>query len=147
MIKADKTTDLQKPLVRLISRRARSGGDGASTTVAARGAYEDLASVLIPLVSQPGFEALVARAFQLAQREYPAAGSPGDDGEDVESFTQIGLWLDRQDQRIAIEAAAAMFASLADLLITLIGESLTTRYLQKAWPDGFSAARSKGRQA
>lgn len=144
MIKPDKTTDLPELLVRLIARRARAGDEDAAAV--ARQAYEELAVVLIPLVSQPGFEALAARAFQLAQREYPAAGSPGDNASDVEPFTKIGLWLDRQDQEIAIGAAAALFASFAGLLIPLIGESLTTRYLQKAWPDGFSRGRSRGRR-
>ena len=145
MTKPDKMTDLQKLLVRLMARCTGPREDRASATDAARQAYEDLAGVLIPLVSQSGFEALVTRAFQLTQREYPAAGSLGD-GKDGEPFTQIASWLDRQDQSRASEAAAAMFASLAGLLITLIGESLTTRYLQKAWPECFSGKRSKGRQ-
>lgn len=137
MTKTNKPTDFRKVVLRLIARRARSAEDAASTTAAARRAYEDLAVVLVPLVSQQGFDALVARAFQLAQREYPAVGTTADNGE---QFTPISLWLDRQDQHITIDAAAAMFAALAGLLIALIGESLTTRYLQKAWPEGFSAA-------
>jgi hypothetical protein len=40
-----------------------------------------------------------------------------------------------------------MFARFAELLATLIGEALTTRYLEKAWPDAFSAARPKGKNA
>jgi hypothetical protein len=141
------TTDLRKLLRKVIARRARSAGDGAPMTAVARRVYDDLAVVLVPLVSQPGFDALVARAFQLAQREYPADAAPVGDGQDTEPFVQVGLWLDQQDQRNTIDAAAAMFAALAGLLVTLIGESLTTRYLQKAWPEGFSAGRSKGRQA
>ncbi len=115
-------------------------------TAVVRGAYDDLAVVLVPLVSQPGFDALVARAFQLAQREYPADAPPGD-GQGTEPFVQVGLWLERQDQRNTIDATAALFEALAALLTTLIGESLTTRYLRKAWPEGFSARRSKGRPA
>jgi hypothetical protein len=40
-----------------------------------------------------------------------------------------------------------MFATFAELLTTLIGEPLTTRYLQKAWPDGFSDVQPKGKKA
>ena len=142
MTKPDQT-DLRKLLGTLIARRAPSREDAPATTAVVRGAYDDLAAVLVPLVSQAGFDALVARAFQLAQREYPADGPPGEEGEDTEPIAQVGLWLDRQSQRNTIDAAAAMFAALAALLNALIGESLTTRYMRKAWPDGFSAARSK----
>jgi hypothetical protein len=36
-----------------------------------------------------------------------------------------------------------MFATFAELLGALIGEPLTTRYLEKAWPDAFSDAEPK----
>ena len=138
------TTDLRKRLLGLVAHRAGSGDD---VPTAARRAYEDLAVVFVPLVSQAGFEALVARAFQLAQREYPAEDPPGGNGTDLELFVQIGRWLERQNQDDTIAATATMFAAVAALLTTLIGESLTTRYLQKAWPDGFSDEPSKGKQA
>ena len=106
--------------------------------------------MLVPLISGPGFGALIARALQLAQREYPSdqapAGGNGKD-KDLESFVEIALWLERQDPGNRIDATAAMFAAVAALLATLIGESLTTRYLRKAWPDGFSGQRSKGKKA
>ncbi|HVS30415.1 MAG TPA: hypothetical protein VMS98_03070 [Thermoanaerobaculia bacterium] len=146
MTKSD-TTDFRERLVSLLARHARSGEAGAATSAVARRAYDDLAVVLVPLISRAGFDALVARAFQLAQREYPADAPPGGEGDETEPFAEVGLWLDRQNQRDTIDAAAAMFAVLAALLTTMIGEALTTRYLRKAWPDGFSAGRSKGTQA
>lgn len=59
----------------------------------------------------------------------------------------MSQWLERQGPAAATDAAAAMFATFAELLTTLIGEPLTTRYLQKAWPDGFSDAQPKGKKA
>lgn len=140
-------TEIRKRLFNLIAHRAGAAEDVAA---AARRAYEDLAAVLVPLISGPGFEALIARALQLAQREYPSGEAPsagnGND-KNLESFVEIALWLERQEQPRRIDATAAMFAAVAELLATLIGESLTTRYLRKAWPDGFSGERSKGRKA
>lgn len=135
------TTDVRKRLVKLIGSRARSGEDVAA---AARGVYDDLAVVLVPLVSEAGFEALIVRALQLAQREFPPGEAPGHDENDATPFGEIGRWLSRQDVRDAIDAAAAMFAAVAAVLGTLIGDSLTTRYLRKAWPDGFPTAAAKG---
>ena len=59
----------------------------------------------------------------------------------------MSFWLERQVPSTATEAAAAMFATFAELLAALIGESLTTRYLEKAWPDGFSDAPRKRKKA
>jgi hypothetical protein len=139
--------DIRKRLVSVIARRAGSEEDVAAV---ARRAYEELATVLVPLISEPGFEALVARAFQLTEREYPAGDGPQESNGKEKTAAPLGeieLWLERQDQRNRIDATAAMFAAVAALLATLIGESLTTRYLRKAWPDGFSGERSKGKQA
>jgi hypothetical protein len=127
----------------MIVRRGRKDTEGGITTV--RRAYDDLAIVLVPLVSQNGFDALVARALQLAQREYPAAEhAPDGDAAEAEQFARVSFWLDRINRPNSTDAVAAMFAELVALLNTMIGESLTTRYLRKAWPDGFSVTGAKG---
>ena len=134
--------ELPRLVVRMMSRRARA--DAAHDAVAqAREALEQLAAVMVPLISEAGFDALVDRALHLTQREYPgrqepdlAAGAPGPD--------RLGRWLEELNERHTLEAAAALLSALASLLTTLIGESLTTRYLRKAWPDAFKAAAGKG---
>lgn len=141
------STALRQRLVRVITRRAGSS-TGASTVVnAARLTHNDLTAVLAPLISSSGVEALWGRAFDLAQREYPAEDRRGDNGGTDEPFTQVSRWLERQDPSAATDAAAAMFATFAQLLATLIGEPLTMRYLEKAWPDGYADARPKGKKA
>jgi len=113
---------------------------------AARLTHDDLTAVFAPLISSAGVEALWGRAFDLAQREYPAGERRGDNSSTDEPFAQVTLWLESQVPSAATDAAAAMFATFAELLTTLIGEPLTTRYLQKAWPDGFSDAQPKGKK-
>jgi hypothetical protein len=138
-------TLLQKVVLTMITRRAGSSdADATAVAAAARLAYDDLAAALVPLISQAGIDALVGRALHLAAREYPSDHA----GEEqaAEAFGQVSLWLERQDRTAAIDAAAAMFGRFAALLAALIGEPLTTRYLRKAWPDGF-ADTSKGIEA
>ena len=141
------TAVLRQRLVRVITRRAGSSTGASAAAAATRLTHEDLIAVFAPLISSAGVEALWARAFALAQREYPAGQHAGDDGATDEPFAQVSLWLERQVPSVAIDAAAAMFAAFAELLTTLIGEPLTTRYLEKAWPDGFSDAPPKGKKA
>src|SRR3990170_458270 len=113
-------TLVRKAVLSLITRLAGSGADAIAVAAAARRAYDDLAAVLVPLISQAGVDALVARALHLAAREYPS----DDAGEEqsAEAFGRVSLWLERQDRTAAIDAAAAMFAAFAALLAALIGE-------------------------
>ncbi|HEX6101344.1 MAG TPA: hypothetical protein VF432_33825 [Thermoanaerobaculia bacterium] len=114
---------------------------------AARRAHDELTAVFAPLISSAGVVALAGRAFDLAQREYPAREHRGGHTPADEPFGAMSDWLESQDPSAATDAAAAMFATFAELLTALIGEPLTTRYLQKAWPDGFSDAEPKGKNA
>ena len=141
------TTVLRQRVVRVITRRAGSSTGASAVVAATRHTHDDLVAVFAPLVSSAGVEALWARAFHLAQREYPAGQTGGDNGPTEDPFAQVSLWLERQVPSVATDAAAAMFAAFAELLTTLIGEPLTTRYLEKAWPDGFSDAPPKGKKA
>ena len=131
------TTALRQRMARVITQRAGSSADASDVAAASRRTHEELTAVFAPLISSAGVEALSGRAFDLAQREYPAG----------EPFGEMTQWLERQVSSVATEAAAAMFATFAELLATLIGETLTTRYLEKAWPDGFSDAQPKGKKA
>ena len=144
-MKSPESTVLQKVVVNLITRRAGSGTDATAVARAARRAHDDLVAVLAPLISQPGVDALVARAVHLAQREYPSEGAAEE--QTAEPFGPAVVWLERLDPPIATAAAATIFATFASLLAALIGEALTTRYLRKAWPDGFSEARPEETQA
>jgi hypothetical protein len=49
----------------------------------------------------------------------------------------------QQEPAVATEAAAAVLATFAGLLIRLIGEPLAARLMRQAWPDGFSDAATE----
>ena len=141
-------TVLRQRLVRVITLRVGASTDAGAVAAAARLTHGELTAVFAPLISSAGVEALWGRAFDLAQREYPAdERGGGDDSTADEPFARVRLWLERQVPSVATDAAAAMFATFAELLTTLIGEPLTMRYLEKAWPDGFSDAQPKRKKA
>jgi hypothetical protein len=141
------TAVLHQRLVRVIARRAGPSAGASAVAAAAHLTYDDLIAVFAPLISSSGVEALWGRAFDLARREYPADERRGGDSTTDVPFTEVNLWLERQAPAAVIDAAAAIFATFAELLIALIGEPLTTRYLEQAWPDGFSDAQPKGKKA
>lgn len=141
------TAVLRQRIARLIAKRTGDASDGISVAVAAGRAHDELTAVFAPLISSGGVAALVSRAFDLARREFPADERRGDNAATDQPFDAVTRWLERQVPSAATEAAATLFATFAELLATLIGESLTMRYLQKAWPDGFSDAQPKGKKA
>ncbi len=143
---SSETDTLLDAIVSVLTSRAGAGADAAAVAAAAHRAYDDLATVLVPLISQVGVDALLARALHMARRDYPSDHA-AEEEQATEPFAQVSLWLEQLDPIIATEAAAGMFATFAELLTTSIGEPLTTRYLQKAWPDGFWETRAEGTPA
>jgi len=138
---------LQQRVVRVIMRRVGSSTGEGAVAEAARLTHDDLTVVLDPLISSSGVEALWGRAFDLAQREYPAGEGRDEDRTTDEPFARVTRWLEAQAPAEATDAAAALFATFAQLLTNLIGEPLTMRYLEMAWPDGFPDGKTKGKKA
>ena len=129
--------------LRVLTRQAGSTADAAALAAAARRAYDDLARVSAQLIGQVGVDALTRRALHLAQREYPWLVDTREPEHADGPFTQIIVSLKGQDPAVAAEAAGAVFATFTGLLVTFIGEPLTTRLLRQAWPDAFSNASTE----
>jgi hypothetical protein len=98
--------------------------------------YEDLDRVVAPLIGHLGVDALTSRALHLAAAEYPCLVSTREPDQPDRPFAQILVCLEQQDAAVATAAAGAFFAAFTGLLGTFIGESLTSRLLRRAWPDG-----------
>ena len=135
-------TALRQLALNVLAQHAGTGAGASALAAAAQRAYDDLVRVSAPLIGEIGVDALIGRALHLAQREYPwlvdARAIEPADGR----FAQIVACLQKQDPAVATAAAAALFAQLAGLLVTLIGEPLTLLLLRKAWPGAFADANT-----
>jgi hypothetical protein len=136
---------MRRLAVRVLRQQAGSTQSAEGLAAAARRAYDDLARVSTPLIGQVGVNALTGRALHLAQREYSWLADEREAEQTREPFARVIVSLERQNPAVATEAAAAVFASFAGLLVTFIGESLTTGLLRKAWPQAFSDAHTEER--
>jgi hypothetical protein len=125
-------------VLKVLAQHAGSTAGAEAVAAAARRAYDDLGHVSTPLIGQVGLDALTARAVHLAQREYSWLGDSREPERTDELFAQVIASLGRQDPAGATEGAAAVFAAFAGLLVTIIGEPLTTGLLRQAWPKAFS---------
>ncbi|HXI11642.1 MAG TPA: hypothetical protein VNM92_03230 [Thermoanaerobaculia bacterium] len=129
-------TVLSSVATTVLRSRVDSRTDADTVVAITRRTYDDLAGVLVPLIGEVGLTALSSRALHLAMRDYPGSQVAGP-SEAVDLSDQIHSWLDRQDDNLRIDAASAMISALGGLLVTFIGEPLTMRLVQKAWPEGF----------
>lgn len=125
----------------VLRRRSVSDADVATVAATTRAAYDDLASVLVPLIGQVGLDAVTSRALHLAEREYPRVKAGGTD--QTGAFAEVSVWLMQQDAGVAMDAAATMLSMVGRLLMTFIGEPLTMRLLRKGWPDGFTDVKTE----
>ena|SRR5688572_3621267 len=134
---------LRQLTLKVLAQHAGSGAGTESLAAAARRAYDDLAHVSTPLIGQVGLDALTERALHLAQREYAWLVDAREPKQAGGPFARIIFSLEQQSPAIAAEGAAAVFATFAGLLVTFIGEPLTTGLLRKAWPTAFSDAHTE----
>ena len=130
--------ELRQLALKTLAQHPRSAEDAAALAAAVQRAYDHLAEVCIPLIGQVGVNALTGRAVHLAQREYSWLADSRAPEHANEPVAPVIVCLARQDPAVGTEGAAAVFATLAELLVTFIGEPLTTGLLRKAWPKAFS---------
>ena len=95
--------------------------------------WEQLASQIISIVGEGGFNALYARSVFLAQPTFPwlAAGSSSPQSDN--RFAELKINLEGQTPAQAIAANRLLLITFTDILASLIGEPLTTRVVRSAW--------------
>jgi hypothetical protein len=92
---------------------------------AAIATWSDIGDSLHPILGQQGVAALYKRSLQLASAHHPWLMPM-----DAEALRSV---IGQQASPEAALGAAALFAGFRELLVTLIGESLTEQLLRCAW--------------
>jgi hypothetical protein len=135
------TSDSVALASKMLALRAGRSPDAKALAAATRAAYDDVARIAASLIGPAGVDALTGRALHLAQREHPCLKQLPQPDPPGEPFARIVGCLQQQDAPVAAAAAGGLFATLIELLVTLIGKPLTTRLVRQAWPDVFAAGR------
>jgi hypothetical protein len=129
------SADLRQTIQSELAREAGTDADAKALAAAALRVSDALGGHLAVLIGAGGVRALAARSLHIVQRSFPwlAEAQGSADGP----FAQLAFGMERQEPSVATEAAAAVLATLAGLLVTLIGETLTMGVLRAAWPSVF----------
>jgi hypothetical protein len=130
--------DLPQTLRRELTRAAGTDADAKALAAATLRVSDALAGHLAVLIGTGGVKALTARSLHLVQRNFPWLAEAQQSDPPKDPFERLAACMERQEPSVATEAAAAVLATLGDLLVTLIGETLTMGVLREAWPKAFA---------
>ena len=108
--------------------------------------WEQIATQIISIVGEDGFNSLYARSVFLTQSRFPwLAASPLSSQTD-HRFAELKMSLKGQTPAQASEANSLLLINFANILASLIGEQLTTSILRSARGNDASDRACKGVQ-
>jgi hypothetical protein len=95
--------------------------------------WEKIATQIIAIIGEGGFNSLYARSVFLTRSTFPwlAAGPLPPQADEL--FAGLKTSLEGQTQAQAVKASSFLLITFTDILASLIGEGLTTSILRLAW--------------
>ena len=105
--------------------------------------WEQMATQIISIVGEDGFNSLYARSVFLAQPTFPWLTASSLSQQTDQRFAELKKRLEGQTPSQAREANSLLLLTFTGILAALIGEPLTTRILGSAWGDDASTSTSK----
>jgi hypothetical protein len=112
---------------------AQRGVDAEFTPQAALATWAEVAAALSPVIGPLGVAALFRRSLYLTQTEFAWLAVAQDGKAGPTSFGDLQAVLAQQSVSTAAAANRALLQTFCDLLIKLVGESLTNRLLRPVW--------------
>jgi hypothetical protein len=105
--------------------------------------WELMATQIISIVGEDGFNSLYARSVFLAQPTFPWLATNSPSPQTDQRFAELKKRLEGQTPSQAREANSLLLLTFTSILAALIGEPLTTRILRSAWGNDASYSTSK----
>ena len=97
--------------------------------------WEQMAIHIIAIVGDGGFNSLYARSLFLTKPRYPWLAGQAEAVQTWPRLEELKNSFEGQTPAQIREANALLLMTFTDILVTLIGEQLTTRLLNSAWSD------------
>lgn len=119
-----------------------AGGDAANSEVLAAAAgrlLDRLSHRLSVIIGRAGVEALLRRAVKLRNPEFPFLDELFFREEGESTGDSLRRRLHGEDPDIIREVTVTLFATMAGLLVTVIGERLSWNLLREAWPQALES--------
>ena len=105
--------------------------------------WEQIATQIISIISEGGFDSLYLRSVSLTQSTYPWLAAVLPQSKTDQRFKDLQISFEGQTPEQASIANSQLLITFTDILASLIGEQLTIRLLRSSWGDSFSKIPSK----
>jgi hypothetical protein len=106
--------------------------------------WDKLATEIILIVGEGGFNSLYARSVFLARSTFPWLATSSLSPQIDQRFAELKMRLAEQTPAQASTANRLLLITFTDILASLIGEQLTTSIMRSAWGDDASNKAGKG---
>lgn len=108
-------------------------GHTVNVVDAAIGYWSRMATQIISIIGDGGFDSLYARSVFLSQSAYPWLAASSGAAQTANRFADLKNSLEAQTPALAGEANSLLLITFTDILVSLIGGPLTGRILESAW--------------
>lgn len=95
--------------------------------------WEQMATQIISIVGEGGFNSIYARSVFLTRSTFPWIADDALPPQTDQRFAGLKMSLEGQTPAQAREASSLLLITFTDIQASLIGEELTTRILRSAW--------------
>lgn len=95
--------------------------------------WEQMATKIVSIVGEGGFNSLYARSVFLTQSTFPWLIAGSLSSQTDHRFAELKMSFEGQTPAQASEANSLLLITFTDILASLIGEQLTTSILRSAW--------------
>jgi hypothetical protein len=106
--------------------------------------WEQMATQIISIVGEGGFNSLYERSLFLTQSTFPWLSENSTASPTGQRFAELKKSFEGQSPVQASEANSLLLITFTDILASLIGEQLTTSILRSSW--GNDASDSPGKE-
>ncbi|CAH1385605.1 conserved hypothetical protein [Candidatus Nitrotoga sp. M5] len=105
--------------------------------------WEQMATEIISIVGEIGFNSLYSRSISLTQSTFPWVAASSKLPLIDQRLPELKIDFDGQSPEKVSEANCLLLITFTDILASLIGEQLTTTILSSAWGNSALANTSK----
>jgi hypothetical protein len=124
---------LRETIRRTMQQHAGSFPEANAISEATATTWRLVEAQLVPVIGTRGLDVLFRRALQQTTTTFPWLAAAADRGGSAGPLPSLMACLAAQHAATSAEAAYALLLTFAELLATLIGESLTERLLAPVW--------------
>ena len=105
--------------------------------------WEQMATEIISIVGESGFNSLYSRSIFLTQSTFPWVTASTKSPLTDQRFAELKMNFEGQTPAQAIEANSLLLITFTDILASLIGEQLTNTILRSAWGNDATGRTNK----